>query len=84
MSAIGPLSPQGLAPDSVWGATDTDRAACRALVAGLRNEGPFTPPSLEGSLVRPSNVGGAHWGGVAFDPAAQIAVVPTAKMKDLR
>jgi quinoprotein glucose dehydrogenase len=76
-SAIGPLSPQGLSPDSVWGATNEDRAACRAMIAGLRNEGPFTPPSLEGSLVRPSNVGGAHWGGVAFDPDAQIAVVPT-------
>jgi quinoprotein glucose dehydrogenase len=24
----------------------------------------------------PSNVGGAHWGGLAFDPARQIAVVP--------
>ena len=76
-SAIGPLSPQGLSPDSVWGATDADRAACRAVASTLRNDGPFTPPSLEGSLVRPSNIGGAHWGGVAFDPSAQIAVVPT-------
>jgi quinoprotein glucose dehydrogenase len=76
-SAIGPLSPQGLAPDSVWGVNDADRAACRAVASALRNEGPFTPPSLEGSLLRPSNIGGAHWGGVAFDPAAQIAVVPT-------
>jgi quinoprotein glucose dehydrogenase len=75
-SAIGPLSPQRLDPDSVWGPTDADRAACRAAIAPLRNEGPFTPPSLEGSLVLPSNVGGAHWGGVAFDPSAQIAVVP--------
>ena len=76
-SAIGPLSPQGLSPDSVWGATEADRATCRAALKQLRNDGPFTPPSFEGSLVRPSNVGGAHWGGVAFDPAAQIAVVPT-------
>ena len=63
--------------DSVWGANDADRAVCRAVASTLRNDGPFTPPSLEGSLVRPSNIGGAHWGGVAFDPAAQIAVVPT-------
>jgi quinoprotein glucose dehydrogenase len=76
-SAIGPLSPQRLIADSVWGASDEDRAACRAALSGLRNEGPFTPPSLEGSLVMPSNIGGAHWGGVAFDPSAQIAVVPT-------
>ena len=44
--------------------------------APMRNEGPFTPPSLEGTVVLPSNVGGAHWGGVAVDPARQIAVVP--------
>jgi len=76
-SAIGPLSPQRLSPDSVWAANDADRAACRTALAGLRNDGPFTPPSLEGSVVLPSNIGGAHWGGVAFDPSQQIAVVPT-------
>lgn len=68
-SAIGSLSPQRVDTSNVL-------AECRDLVRGLRNEGPFTPPSLEGSLVMPSNIGGAHWGGVAFDPLAQIAVVP--------
>ena len=43
---------------------------------GLRNEGIFTPPSVQGTLVLPSNIGGAHWGGVAVDPVRQIAVVP--------
>jgi quinoprotein glucose dehydrogenase len=28
----------------------------------------FTPPSLEGTLQRPSQGGGANWGGAAFDP----------------
>ena len=28
----------------------------------------FTPPSLRGTLQRPSQVGGANWGGAAFDP----------------
>ena len=53
-----------------------DREACRARIAGLRNEGPFTPPSERGTLVYPSSIGGAHWGGVTFDPTRQIAVVP--------
>ena len=75
-SAIGPLSPQHFTVDSAFGFTDAQRAGCRARISALRNEGPFTPPSLEGSLLLPSNVGGAHWGGVAVDPAAQIAVVP--------
>ena len=47
---------------------------------GLRNEGIFTPPSLEGTLVMPSNIGGAHWGGVTFDPERQIAVVPVNRL----
>jgi quinoprotein glucose dehydrogenase len=42
----------------------------------LRNEGIFTPPSLEGTLAVPGNIGGAHWGGLAVDAARKIAVVP--------
>ena len=75
-SAIAPLSPHRFALDSVWGPTDADRAACREMIAGMRNEGIFTPPSTKGTLVLPSNIGGAHWGGIAFDPVRQIAVVP--------
>jgi quinoprotein glucose dehydrogenase len=75
-SGIPALSPQLLAPDSAWGATDADRAACDAVIDSLRNEGIFTPPSVRGTLVLPSNIGGAHWGGVAVDPVRQIAVVP--------
>jgi quinoprotein glucose dehydrogenase len=76
-SVIPPLSPQRLTPDDAFGVSDSDRAACRARIEGLRNEGPFTPPSERGTLVYPSSIGGAHWGGVTFDPVRQIAVVPT-------
>ena len=75
-TVIPPLSPQGFSIDSVWGATPADREACLAQLRSVRNEGPFTPPSLEGTLQRPSNVGGAHWGGVAYDPVRHIAIVP--------
>jgi quinoprotein glucose dehydrogenase len=75
-TVIPPLSPQGFDVDSVWGAAAADRETCASQIRGLRNQGAFTPPSLEGTLQRPSNVGGAHWGGVAFDPAHHIAVVP--------
>lgn len=71
-----PLSPHRLAADDAWGIDDADRAACRKVLEGLRNEGIFTPPSTRGTLVMPSNIGGAHWGGVAVDPGRQIAVVP--------
>ena len=71
-----PLSPHRFEVGQVWGLTDADRAACRAAIEGLRNEGIFTPPSVRGTLVMPSNIGGAHWGGVAIDPVREIAVVP--------
>jgi quinoprotein glucose dehydrogenase len=71
-----PLSPHRLSPDDVWGISEADREACRAVIRDLRNEGIFTPPSLQGTLVLPSNIGGAHWGGVAIDPVRQLAVVP--------
>jgi quinoprotein glucose dehydrogenase len=71
-----PLSPHRFTVDDVWGVSVADRDACRAAMKDLRNEGIFTPPSLRGTLVMPSNIGGAHWGGVAIDPVRQIAVVP--------
>jgi quinoprotein glucose dehydrogenase len=75
-TAAPPLSPHRFALDEVWGASEQDRDACRTAIEGLRNEGIFTPPSVQGTLVMPSNIGGAHWGGVAIDPERQIAVVP--------
>ncbi len=75
-----PLSPHGFRRDDVWGATPADRAACLEAISPLRNEGIFTPPSLEGTLVMPSNIGGAHWGGVAIDPSRQLAVIPVNRL----
>lgn len=71
------LSPQRLSLDDVWGSNEADRSACKARFNELRNDGTFTPPGTRGSLIIPSNVGGAHWGGVAFDPANDVVVVPT-------
>lgn len=82
-SAIAPLSPHAVTANEAWGVTPEDRAACRALIAELRNEGVFTPPSLRGTLALPSNIGGAHWGGVAFDPNRQIAVVPVNRIASM-
>ena len=35
----------------------------------------FTPPSLRGTLQRPSQTGGANWGGAAFDPRSGYLIV---------
>jgi quinoprotein glucose dehydrogenase len=76
-SGLPPLSPQSVTRDQLWGPTAEDRDWCRKRFDELRYDGVFTPPSTRGSLIIPSNVGGAHWGGVAFDPANDVVVIPT-------
>ncbi|MCC6241681.1 MAG: pyrroloquinoline quinone-dependent dehydrogenase [Gemmatimonadaceae bacterium] len=75
-SALPSLSPHRLQPSDAFGLTDASRAACRAQIAALRNDGIFTPPSVRGTLAFPSNIGGAHWGGVAWDAPRQRVIVP--------
>jgi len=76
-SSLPALSPVRLTVADLASLPEDIRDACGAALGALRNEGPFTPPSERGSLVMPSNIGGGHWGGVAFDPASEIAIIPT-------
>ena len=75
-----PLSPLQYSATDAWGPTPEAQAACRTLLGSLRNDGPFTPPSLEGTLVVPGNVGGAAWGGVAIDESNALAIVPVNRL----
>jgi quinoprotein glucose dehydrogenase len=77
------LVPQRLSAEEAWGATDTDRKWCREQMEPLRSEGIFTPPSLRGSLVVPGNIGGLHWGGVAWAREEGLLVVPTNRIAAL-
>lgn len=76
-----PASPPSLARTRLtaadaWGATDEDREWCRKTISGLRADGIFTPPSLEGTLVIPGNVGGVAWGGLAYDRVNGLLITP--------
>jgi quinoprotein glucose dehydrogenase len=70
-----PLVPQHLRPEDAWGVTPWDRGRCRQRIAGLRNEGIFTPPSLRGTLEIPGIAGGTNWGSVAVDPGRHLVLV---------
>ena len=74
------LSPHGLDAATAWGADADDLTACRALLDGARSDGIFTPPSLQGSVVYPGNVGGSHWGGVSWDPIRRRLLAPTNRL----
>ncbi len=76
-SALPALTLQKLELDAVWGISEKDREWCREKIKPLRNEGMFTPPSLQGSLQVPGNAGGVNWGSSAFDPGRGILVTNT-------
>ena len=69
-----PLVAQRLTAGDAWGATEEDRNACRALMKNLRSEGIFTPPSVQGTIAFPGNLGGMNWSSGAFDPVHQMFV----------
>ncbi len=69
------VAPQKLASGDAWGITPEDREVCRERLKGLRNDGLFTPPSVQGSLSVPGNVGGMNWSGYAYDPQNSLLVV---------
>jgi quinoprotein glucose dehydrogenase len=74
------LVPQRLSADEAWGASEADQKWCRDQMQALRSEGIFTPPSLRGTLVIPGNVGGLHWGGVAFAREQGLLIAPTNRL----
>ena len=83
-----PIARTSYKPDDLVTAADTTAEhakACQALVerlGGVDNQGPFTPwrfhpegARTPASLVFPGGLGGANWGGVAFDSATRYAFV---------
>jgi quinoprotein glucose dehydrogenase len=84
-----PVRPRSLMPqgpvtlDSVWGATDADRAECRELVSRYQSRGIFTPPTLQGTIMVPGNGSGTNWGSVAYDPVRQLLILNTSRLATL-
>ncbi len=75
-----PLVPSRLTPDDAWGIMPADRDYCRERIRSLRSEGIFTPPSFQGSLLFPGNVGGVNWGGMAWDAKRNLLIAPTNRL----
>ncbi|MFW0755761.1 glucose/quinate/shikimate family membrane-bound PQQ-dependent dehydrogenase [Pseudomonas sp. H11T01] len=67
--------PPPLRERDMWGVTPFDQMLCRIDFKSMRYDGPFTPPSLQGSIIYPGNFGVFDWGGMSVDPVRQIAFV---------
>ncbi|MCP5069543.1 MAG: pyrroloquinoline quinone-dependent dehydrogenase [bacterium] len=66
-----------ISADDAWGLTFLDKGACRDRLNELRNDGIYTPPSLGGSVLHPSNGGGNNWGSPAIHLGQQVMLVVT-------
>lgn len=78
-SAIS-LVPEKLAPEDAWGKDEQERQWCADRIKAARSGDIFTPPSLEGTLVFPSNVGGVNWGSAAYDPQRHLLIADTNRL----
>lgn len=66
---------KNLSSADMWGATMFDQLVCRVMFQKLRYEGIFTPPSEQGTLVFPGNLGMFEWGDISVDPHRHVAIV---------
>jgi quinoprotein glucose dehydrogenase len=70
-----PFAKQALGPEDLIDFTPELRARALQELAGLRYGGVFTPPSREGTILMPGLIGGAGWGGAAWDPETGLLFV---------
>lgn len=69
-----PVGLQKIGKEDAWGLNDKQKEEAAARIARYTNKGIFTPPTYDGTLVTPGNVGGIHWGGMCYDPQQGLLV----------
>jgi quinoprotein glucose dehydrogenase len=77
------FTPQGVTLDDAFDATPELKAAAQAEMKKYRLGPMFTPPSYKGTIMRPGIIGGANWGGGAFDPETGILYIKTTNLPHL-
>jgi len=78
-----PLAPTHISADDAFGLTFWDRGKCRETMKSARNEGIYTPPSTQGTILYPFTGGGTNWGGLSFDAARNVVFVNTSNVMHL-
>ena len=75
-----PISPQGVTLEDAFDLTPELKAEARKELSKFRLGPLFTPPSFEGTVMLPGIIGGANWGGGAFDPETATLYVKTTNL----
>ncbi|HUL71796.1 MAG TPA: pyrroloquinoline quinone-dependent dehydrogenase [Vicinamibacterales bacterium] len=74
------ISPQGMTLDDAFDLTPALKAAAQEELKKYRLGPVYTPPSVQGTFQRPGVIGGANWGGSAFDAATGFLYVKTSHL----
>ncbi|MBV8773255.1 MAG: pyrroloquinoline quinone-dependent dehydrogenase [Deltaproteobacteria bacterium] len=74
------LVPENLSARDAWGKNSEERQWCEDKIKSARSGDIFIPPSREGTLVFPGNVGGVNWGSAAYDPVRHLLIADTDRL----
>jgi quinoprotein glucose dehydrogenase len=69
------FTPQGVSLEDAFDLTPELHAEAVDALKKMRTGPLFTPPSTEGTIMRPGTIGGADWSGGAFDPETGMLYV---------
>jgi quinoprotein glucose dehydrogenase len=70
-----PFARQGLSEDDIIDFTPALRRQALEVLRRYRAGPLWTPPSLQGTIAMPGNIGGSGWGGAAYDPESGTVYV---------
>src|SRR5581483_3026435 len=74
-SSVDPLLSMRFKVDEMAAADSGDQRFCERLMNEAQYDGPFTPPSMSGTIVYPASLGGPNWGSAAFDAKTGVMYV---------
>jgi quinoprotein glucose dehydrogenase len=77
------FSEQGVTLEDAFDLTPALKAAAQKEMQKYRLGPLFTPPSFRGTLQRPGLIGGANWGGAAFDAKSGILFFKTTNQANI-
>lgn len=75
-----PIAPQGVTLDDAFDLSPELHAEAVERLKTLKLGPLFTPPSYQGTMMRPGILGGANWGGAAFDPQTGMLYIKVNNM----
>lgn len=79
-STLPSLTPLRFSAEDVHLKDPADQRFCEDRLRIVQNEGVFTPPSSQGTVIYPGDLGGANWGSSSFDPKRNILYTRVSSM----